>query len=52
MNKIAANLLDDSFSTQLTGASRDFSESSSNALYAFLLALLLIYLILAAQFES
>ncbi|MBK9637453.1 MAG: efflux RND transporter permease subunit [Bacteroidetes bacterium] len=52
MNTIASNLLDDSFSTQLTGASRDFAESSSNALYAFLLALLLIYLILAAQFES
>lgn len=52
MEKIAEKLLDDSFSTTLTGASRDFAESSSNALYAFLLALLLIYLVLAAQFES
>lgn len=52
MEKVAARLLDDSFSTALTGASRDFAESSSNALYAFLLALLLIYLVLAAQFES
>lgn len=52
MEAIADKLLDDSFSTALTGPSRDFSESSSNVLFAFLLALLLIYLILAAQFES
>lgn len=52
MEKIAASVLDESFSTSLTGASRDFAESSSNILFAFLLALLLIYLILAAQFES
>ncbi|HOY48915.1 MAG TPA: efflux RND transporter permease subunit [Flavobacteriales bacterium] len=52
MKDISAKLLDDSFSTSLTGASRDFEESSSNILFAFLLALLLIYLVLAAQFES
>jgi len=52
MDRIAAELLDDSFSTELTGASRDFAESSSNVLFAFLLALLLVYLILSAQFES
>lgn len=52
MNKIAEVVLDDSFNTALTGASRDFSESSSNILFAFLLALVLIYLLLAAQFES
>lgn len=52
MNKIAAQVLDDSFTTSLTGASRDFAESSSNILFAFLLALVLIYLLLAAQFES
>ncbi|MCW3075775.1 MAG: cation/multidrug efflux pump [Bacteroidetes bacterium] len=52
MNKIAAKVLDDSFSTSLTGASRDYSESSSNILFAFVLALVLIYLLLAAQFES
>jgi hydrophobe/amphiphile efflux-1 (HAE1) family protein len=52
MKKIAARTLDDSFATTLTGASRDFAESSSNILFAFLLALLLIYLVLAAQFES
>src|SRR4029078_2372616 len=44
MNKIAAKVLDDSFSTALTGASRDFAESSSNILFAFVLALILIYL--------
>lgn len=52
MNDIAKKVLDDSFSTALTGPSRDYSESSSNILFAFLLALLLIYLVLAAQFES
>lgn len=52
MNGIAKQVLDDSFSTSLTGASRDFAESSSNILFAFLLALVLIYLLLAAQFES
>jgi len=52
MDAIAKNVLDESFSTALNGASRDFKESSSNILFALLLALLLIYLILAAQFES
>lgn len=52
MKAIASKVLDDSFSTELTGPSRDFSESSSNVMFAFLLALLLIFLILAAQFES
>lgn len=52
MEAISKEILDDSFSTALTGPSRDFVESSSNVMFAFLLALLLIYLILAAQFES
>ncbi len=52
MQRIGDKILDDSFSTALTGASRDFSESSSNILFAFLLALVIIYLVLAAQFES
>lgn len=52
MQKIADDLTDDSYQTSLTGASRDYSESSSNTAFAFILALILIYLILAAQFES
>nr|MBP6315810.1 efflux RND transporter permease subunit [Chitinophagaceae bacterium] len=52
MRKIANKVLDPSFTTALTGASRDFEESSSSILFAFGLALLLIYLVLAAQFES
>ena len=52
MNKIAKKVLDDTFSTALTGPSRDFAESSSNILFALVLALVLIYLILSAQFES
>lgn len=52
MRKIAAKVLDKEFTTALTGPSRDFEESSSNMVFAFMLALLLIYLVLAAQFES
>jgi multidrug efflux pump subunit AcrB len=52
MHKIADKLLDTSFHTDLFGSSRDFAESSSNISFALLFALVLIYLILAAQFES
>ncbi|WP_026713773.1 efflux RND transporter permease subunit [Flavobacterium daejeonense] len=52
MNEIKAKVLDDTFTTDLGGESRDFVESSSNTAFAFGLALLLIFLILAAQFES
>ncbi|MDL5510889.1 efflux RND transporter permease subunit [Arenibacter sp. M-2] len=52
MEEIREKVLDDSFTTDLGGESRDFVESSSNTLFAFGLALLLIFLILAAQFES
>jgi hydrophobe/amphiphile efflux-1 (HAE1) family protein len=52
MQKIGDKLLDESFQTSLSGPSRDFSESSSNTAFAFILALMLIYLVLAAQFES
>lgn len=52
MERAKAKVLDDTFTTDLGGESRDYVESSSNTLFAFGLALLLIYLILAAQFES
>jgi len=52
MDEIKEKVLDDTFTTDLGGESRDFIESSSNTSFAFGLALLLIYLILAAQFES
>ena len=52
MDEIADKVLDENFSTSLDGASKDFVESSSSLLFAFLLALGLIYLVLAAQFES
>src|SRR5690606_32660971 len=45
-------VIDETFTTSLAGSSKDYEESSSNTLFAFLLALVLIYLILAAQFES
>ncbi|MCR6718825.1 MAG: efflux RND transporter permease subunit [Chitinophagaceae bacterium] len=52
MQRIADKLLDETFATSLTGSSRDFAESGSNTFFALILALGLIYLILAAQFES
>ncbi len=52
MQIIADKLLDESFQTSLSGPSRDYAESSSNIAFAFMLALILIYLVLAAQFES
>jgi multidrug efflux pump len=52
MQQIASGLLDPTFATSLSGSSRDYAESSSNTSFAFLLALGLIFLILAAQFES
>ena len=52
MDRIAGTTLDDTFSTTLSGDSRDFVESTSSLLFAFGLALILIYLVLAAQFES
>lgn len=52
MDEIADKVLDESFSTALTGTSKDFVESSSSLLFTFLLALTFLYLILAAQFES
>jgi multidrug efflux pump len=52
MDRIAADVLDDSFRTALEGESRNFMESSSSLLFAFGLAIILIFLVLAAQFES
>ncbi len=52
MDKIAKETLDDSFRTALDGDSKAFRESSSSLLFAFVLALILIYLVLSAQFES
>ncbi len=52
MDKIAEEVLDDNFKTTLSGSSKDFVESSSSLMFVFLLALVFIYLILSAQFES
>jgi multidrug efflux pump len=52
MDEIAAKVLPETFATSLKGQARDFQDSSSSLLFAFLLALVVIYLILAAQFES
>src|SRR3546814_15315233 len=52
MDQIADKVLDETFSTALSGEARDYTESSSNTFFAFIMALILIYLLLAAQFES
>src|SRR5690606_31397660 len=52
MDRIGDEVLSDSYSTALAGESKDFAESSSSLFFAFFLALALIYLVLAAQFES
>ncbi|TSA34087.1 MAG: efflux RND transporter permease subunit [Porphyromonadaceae bacterium] len=52
MQRVADETLDDTFTTSLTGVSRDYAESSNTLVFAFMLALVLIYLILSAQFES
>jgi len=52
MDKIADEVLDESFRTALSGDSKDFRESSSSLMFAFVLALILIFLVLSAQFES
>ena len=52
MDKIADKLLDESFRTALDGDSKDFMESSSSLMFAFILAIVLIFLVLSAQFES
>ncbi len=52
MNEIASEVLDESFNTALTGSSEDYAESSASLIWIFLFALVLVYLTLAAQFES
>ena len=52
LQEIADRVLDESFSTAFTGQSRDFEESSSSLIYVFIFAIILIFLVLAAQFES
>jgi len=52
LDRVAEKVLPENFRTSLSGQSRDFAESSSSLLFAFLLALVIIYLVLAAQFES
>ncbi|MCI0530501.1 MAG: efflux RND transporter permease subunit, partial [candidate division Zixibacteria bacterium] len=52
MDRIADESLDESFTTSLAGVSKEYAESSNTLWFAFFLALMLVYLILAAQFES
>jgi multidrug efflux pump len=52
MERIAKEVLDESYTTSLDGASREFAQSSSSIYLAFLIALAIIYLVLSGQFES
>jgi multidrug efflux pump len=52
MDDVAKKVLTENFTTALSGESRDFSESSSSLLFTFVFAIVIIFLVLAAQFES
>ena len=52
MQRLASEILDENFATDLAGQSRDFAESSSSLAFVFILALIMVYLVLSAQFES
>ncbi len=52
MDRISDEVLDETFRTALAGDSKDFRESASSLMFAFILALVLIFLVLSAQFES
>lgn len=52
MDRIADEVLDESFSTDVAGLSKEYRESSNSLIFAFIFALVLIYLVLSAQFES
>ncbi|MDX1651522.1 MAG: efflux RND transporter permease subunit [Brumimicrobium sp.] len=52
MDEIASEVLDESFTTSLAGTSKEFMESGNTLIFAFILALVLVFLVLAAQFES
>jgi len=52
MDEIAAEVLTPSVTTDLSGPARDFADSETSLNFIFILALGLIYLVLAAQFES
>ena len=49
MDRIAAEVLDDSFTTDVSGPSKEFRESSNSLLFAFIFALVLIYLLQSEQ---
>ncbi|WP_339925373.1 efflux RND transporter permease subunit [uncultured Cyclobacterium sp.] len=52
MDRIAAEVLDETYTTDVAGLSKEYRDSSSSLVFAFVFALILIYLVLSAQFES
>ena len=52
MERVAQEVLDETYTTALAGLSNEYQESSSSLVFAFVFALILIYLVLSAQFES
>jgi multidrug efflux pump len=52
LNRIANEVLPKGSSTALAGESRELEESGSSLYFAFLLALLVVFMVLASQFES
>jgi multidrug efflux pump len=52
MDELAGRVLPPGYATELNGVSREYKESSGSLGLVFVLALLFIYLVLSAQFES
>ncbi|MEQ8336117.1 MAG: efflux RND transporter permease subunit [Cyclobacteriaceae bacterium] len=52
MERIKAEVLGENFTSSLAGQSRDYMESKGSLSFTLILALVMIYMILAAQFES
>jgi multidrug efflux pump len=52
LNRIANEVLPKASSTALAGESRELEESGSSLYFAFLLALVVVFMVLASQFES
>jgi multidrug efflux pump len=52
LTRIASEVLPKGSSTALAGESRELDESGSSLYFAFLLALLVVFMVLASQFES
>ncbi len=52
IDRVAEEILPSSFTTALAGESREFREGQSRLFFTFFLAIFMVYIVLASQFES